>query len=127
MLAEQFQSLAGADIGDDIADAVRIDLVGHFPRQAEEDGRIRGVAMARQGEGTIQTDADTRRIVQLSRRLKRMEKTVGGPHRPHGMGARRTDADLVQVEKGYDHVFSTVAPAFSRARWRAACSSQSTM
>jgi hypothetical protein len=51
-----------------------------------------------EGQRSAQPDAHARHLVQPLAKLA--QKSARDPHRPHGVGTRRPDADAKQIERG---------------------------
>jgi hypothetical protein len=97
------EAAAVADVRDDPLSLVRIDLVRALSRKAEQDGAIGRVAFAGQRERAVEVDLDPLRLLEQGFFPQRLDKAARGRHRPHGVGARRADPDLEEVEDAGNH------------------------
>ena len=84
-------------------DAVGIDALGIAALEADQHRPVRAVAKAGQGERAVQARGDLPGCRQEPIALQAERELVCGAHRSHGMGARRPDADLEDIEDTQRH------------------------
>ena len=99
--------------GDLAVGRVRVDPVGPLARQAEQDRAVGGVALAGQGERSVEVDADLRDALQQPVGTQPLDKAAGGRHRSHRVRAGWTDPDLEEVEDAANQIFSPVAATWA--------------
>ena len=68
-------------------------------RMVLNDGDIRAVTLAGGAQGAVQLAFQVGSGVQQQVALQRQCKHAGGAHRPHGVRAARSDANLEEVKK----------------------------
>ncbi len=102
-LPPRLSSPLGADLVDPGVGAVRVGRGGVLALEAE-DHRLRGaVAVPGRAERAEQLGPDPYDVVEPALRGEPVGEELAGPHRPHGVGRRRADADGVEVERGQRH------------------------
>jgi uncharacterized protein len=84
-------------------DLVGIDAIGRFTGEAQQYGAIGSVAAAGQRERSIEVDADTLDGVESAFRFDRVHEAERRAHRPDRVRARRSEADLEEVEGADEH------------------------
>ena len=93
---------AGLDGFDDVIHPVRINLIRQFAGEAEHDRPARSVTDPGEGQRSVQADLDSGDARTGRTRPigpgDFIEKTHRRGHRPHGVGARRSDADLEDIK-----------------------------
>src|SRR6266568_740882 len=93
----------------------RIDGRGLVPRQSEQHGSVRPVAHPGECQRTKQLYRHTLDLLKLAASFEFTRKPAGRAHRAHGMRARWTNADFVQVEQTRSHAEDCSVKQESRA------------
>ncbi len=101
--AEQRQAASPADLGDERLGGRRVDGLRLLARQAEHDGLDAAVAVAGGAERAEQLGPDTGDVIQPAVLVERGDKHEGCAHRPDRVRARRSYADLEEVEDADRH------------------------
>ena len=104
MPAEKADSPACADARDGRLNRIRIDGLGLSALKSHQNGPIRTVTDARQGERAIQAHRDLARRIQQAVAVESSHELVRRAHRTHCVRARGADADLKDVEYAQRHV-----------------------
>ena len=103
VLAGQQHAPLATDAGELAFDLLDVDHVGRLTFEAEQHGLVTAMAFARGAERAIQLGLDAGHIAQRAVFLEGGREEHRRPHRPHGVGRRRADADLEQVEYADGH------------------------
>jgi hypothetical protein len=98
VLAEQLDASGLAHLGQAGVDGVDVDEFRLFARQAEQHGLVAAVTLAGQAERAVQDGLDASGRLQQPVGLQAAGELVRGGHRAAGVGARRADTDLEEVE-----------------------------
>ena len=84
-------------------DLVRVDPIGGFAGQSEQDRAIGAMAAAGECERAVKIDDDLSRRIELGVGSKLVGETLRRTHRPYGVRARRPQPYLEKVERAYEH------------------------
>jgi hypothetical protein len=82
---------------------VRIDLVGYFAFQAQQDGPVRSMTTTGMTQRAEQIHLDPGNLINMVTRVQAGKKNPGRTHRPHRVGTRRSDTDFEQIEDADSH------------------------
>ena len=99
----QFDPPRRANCFDRGRDGCGIDGGRFVASQTQQYRAIRAVAQAGQRQRAVKLHLHAGNALEHSAAFKFSRKPTGRAHGPHGMGTRRTDADLVEVEEARRH------------------------
>jgi hypothetical protein len=80
-----------------------LERFGNEALQAKENGRHRAVSGPGGRQRAEEVHSDVDRVVERAERLQVGNESRGGPHRPHRVRTRRSDADREQFEHADRH------------------------
>src|SRR5262245_60792355 len=91
-----------------------IDVFGHLPHQAGDDGKVGAMPDTGQRQRPVEAGPDAGHLAEDAALLELTQKAVGGAHRPDRMRARWADADAKHFEDAVIHAASSAISPFSR-------------
>jgi hypothetical protein len=104
MAAGQHDAPLGAHRRQQRRHRVDVDRLRIMPGQAEQHRLVRAVAAPGGAQRAVQLDAHPRHRLEPALGDQALDEEPCGAHRPHGVRARRPDADLEQVEYADGHL-----------------------
>ncbi len=112
-MARELQTATRGDRVDARFDAFRIDRIWCQIFQTQHHCAITAMALARGAERTIQLGLDAHDRLLLAEHCSRLGESGRSAHRPDGVRARRTNADLKEVENRNAHGLTATSTSWS--------------
>ena len=89
---------------------IRVDAVGCFTRQAEQDRPVRPMAATGKRQRSVEVDDDAARGVEQLAIRERVHEATSGAHRTDRVRAGRSDPDFEEIESADEHGRSSGSP-----------------